>query len=155
MSNAQITTKMWPLTNQMWMLRSSVKKLAWCSDSSKSSVHSLPWTTSSHLKIRLWRSESECSRRPPGKHKLVNMRWLSPLCPGHAQGGGFKWLVHNKTITQCDRILLVRLTIPSWHFLWIWSPNKIVLWGQEKIYMYNNNKQTYSIHIMATSLERN
>ena len=33
------------------------------------------------------RSESECSPCLPGKHKLVNMRWLSPLFPCHARGG--------------------------------------------------------------------
>ena len=39
---------------------------------------------------------SENSPHPPGKHKLVNMRWLSPLAPRDAWsgGGGFKWLVH-------------------------------------------------------------
>ena len=76
---------------------SSVKKLAWFSDSSKLSAHSLPQTTASHLKIRLWRSESECSPCPQGKHKLVNMRWLSPHFPGHAWGGvgdgGFKCII--------------------------------------------------------------
>ena len=42
---------------------------------------------SENLKIRLQKSESECSPQLPGKQLLVNMRWLSPLSPSHAQGG--------------------------------------------------------------------
>ena len=45
--------KIWPLANQMW-----IPRLSW------------------HIGRR---SESECSSYPPGKHKLANMRWLSPL----------------------------------------------------------------------------
>ena len=46
---------------------SFVKKLAaWFSEGSESSAHSFPQTTSSLLKIRLWRRESECSPHPQG-----------------------------------------------------------------------------------------
>ena len=41
---------------------SSAKNLAWFSEAWKLSAHSLP-------------SESKCSPHPPGKHKLVNMRF--------------------------------------------------------------------------------
>ena len=68
---------------QIWIPCSSTKKFAWLSDGSKSPTYSLPQMTSSHLKIRLRRSESECSLRPQG-----NMSWwiggvipaLSRLC---------------------------------------------------------------------------
>ena len=39
------------------------------------------------IPVHLQRSESELSPHLPGKHKLVNMRWLYPLFSGHAQGG--------------------------------------------------------------------
>ena len=52
------------------------------------------------------RNESEHSPHLPGKHKLVNMRWLSLLSPCYSRGGGgggggggeVKWLVHNQLI---------------------------------------------------------
>ena len=95
MSNVQITKRRGNVTTGNPLL--ICEEVTWFSDGSKSSAHSLPWMTSSRLKTRLQRSESECLPHPPGKHKLENMRWLSPLSPGHAQGGwvGFKWLVHN------------------------------------------------------------
>ena len=66
-----------------------------------SSVKMEPLTIKSNVNPPLihqpvgWRSESECSPCPPGKHKRVNMRWLSPLFPCHARGGdgGFQMTV--------------------------------------------------------------
>ena len=89
-----------------WQIKSelSAKKLAWFSDGSKLSAHSLPQMTSGHLKIRLRRSESEYSPHPPGKCKLVNMRWLSWLSPGHARGRGGGGLQMTGTLCKQDHI---------------------------------------------------
>ena len=63
---------------------------------------------------------------PPGKHKLVNMRWLFPLSPWPCLGwgGGFKWLVHYIRITiqnSCsgDWLFLVKKADEWTLILWL------------------------------------
>ena len=48
-----------------------MKKLACFSDGLKSSTHSLPWTTSSHLKIRLWTVHPTSQGNTAGEYGVI------------------------------------------------------------------------------------
>ena len=84
--------------------------IAWFSDSSKPSAHSLPWTPLSRLKIRLWRSESECSPCPPRETQAGEYEVILPIFPWACPGGrGFQ-----KTGAYNHQTSCVVWLFPSW-----------------------------------------
>ena len=84
-NNLPSGAKMRQLTNQMWIPRS----LAWFSDgwaddlepSENQAMRSSPDLLGKEVKAK-------SSPRLPGKHKLVNIRWLFPLLPPPCPGWG-------------------------------------------------------------------
>ena len=89
---------MWNVQITKWRKNVTTDKLnlnhlrARFSDGSKSSTPSLPQTTSSHLKTRLWRKQ--VFTPPPRETQPGEYEVIVPAFPWHAWGGGVKWLVY-------------------------------------------------------------
>ena len=112
------------------MLNVQITKWRKNATADKSNVNSLliPW------RVRR-RSESEHSPHLPGKHKLVNMRWLSPPRPGW--GRGCQMLVPGCSVASFIAMFLWRENSPHldlvlaishtwiltihWFFFWFFS----------------------------------
>ena len=102
----------------MWIPDSFTKKLAWFSDGSKSSMHSLPQTTSSHVTIRPRRSESECSPQPPQGNTSWwiwgDYRHFPPAMLGGE--GSNDWCI--TTISQWHHLKCMYYSVPLYIFVW-------------------------------------